>query len=368
MKQFIAFVRKEFQHVFRDPKTMLMLFGLPILQILLFGFALSNEIKNARIMIMDYSGDEATQAIIEKFRASDYFTIVQMSRGKEYLTSEFQKDNVKLTIVFPVNFRKNLLGHGQADIQLVADASDPNTATTLVQYASSIILAYQQNLNTPETQSMQINTQTKMIYNPQLSSAQTFVPGLIAVILLLVCVLMTSITIVREKEKGTMEVLLVSPVHPLIIVTAKAVPYLFLSLVNLAVILLLSVFLLDMSIEGSLLLLIGESVLLILTALSLGLLISTLTNSQETAMLIALMGMLLPTFMFTGFLFPLENMPVALQYFADVLPSRWFYVIAKSIMIKGLGFVAVWKETLILLGMTLILLTLSINLFKSRLT
>ncbi len=368
MKQFLAFIGKEFRHVFRDPKTMLMLFGLPIIQILLFGFALSNEIKNARIMVMDYSGDAATQVIIEKFRASDYFTIASFSRKKEDLATAFQKGNIKLALIFPGDFLKDLTRSSGADIQLIADASDPNTATTLVQYASRIIRDYQQQLNTPSVQTVRINMETKMIYNPGLSSSRNFVPGLIALILLLVCVLMTSVSIVREKEKGTMEVLLVSPVNPLTIVIAKAVPYLVLSLINLAVILILSVFLLNIPIAGSLLLLIGESVLLIITALSLGLLISTLTNTQETAMMIALMGMLLPTLIFTGFLFPLENMPIALQYFADIIPSRWYYVIAKSIMIKGLGFSAIWKETLILMGMTLFLLVLSIRLFKSRLT
>lgn len=368
MKRFNAFVRKEFYHVFRDPKTMLMLFGLPVIQILLFGFALSNEIKNAPLLVMDYSNDVATQQLIEKFRTSPYFSIVKTSTNREELESEFQKGHIQLALIIGDQFMENFTRSSSVEIQLIADASNPNTATNLVQYATGIIANFQAESNISYGNIPLIRTETRMIYNPELSSARNFVPGLIALILLLVCVLMSSVSIVREKEKGNMEVLLVSPVNPLTIVISKAVPYLILSLVNLGVILILSIFLLKIPIAGSLLLLIGESILLIITALSLGLLISTLTQSQETAMLISLMGMLLPTLLFTGFMFPLENMPIALQYFANLIPSRWFYVIANSIMIKGLGFESVWKETFILLGMTAGLLILSIRSFKSRLT
>lgn len=368
MKRFLAFIRKEFQHVLRDPKTMLILFGLPVIQILLFGFALSNEIKNAPMLIMDYSSDPLTTRLVEKFRASTYFDIVKYSTHKDDLESEFQKGHIQIALVIPEQFPTDLSPGEAADLQLIADASNPNTATSLVQFATGIIQDFQMESVPKPILTSNIRTETRMIYNPELSSARTFVPGLIALILLLVCVLMTSVSIVREKEKGNMEVLLVSPINPLTIVLAKAVPYLILSLVNLGIILMLSVFVLQIPIAGSLLLLIGESVLLIITALSLGLLISTITQSQETAMLIALMGMLLPTLLFTGFMFPLENMPIALQYVSNLIPSRWYYTIANDIMIKGLGFEAVWKETLILLGMTVILLFLSIRGFKSRLT
>jgi ABC-2 type transport system permease protein len=213
----------------------------------------------------------------------------------------------------------------------------------------------------------QIQTQVKMIYNPQLKGTTNFVPGVMALVLLLVCVLMTSVSIVKEKEMGTMEVLLVSPFQPFLVVVSKAVPYFVVSLINLVVILLLSVFLLEMPIKGSILLLFAESSLLILTALSLGLLVSTVTASQQAAMIISLLGMLLPTMIFTGFMFPLENMPKALQVIANIVPSKWYYIIVKSIMIKGLGFQAIWKETCILAGMTIFLMTVSIKRFKTRL-
>lgn len=367
MKQFRAFVRKEFYHVFRDRKTLLLLFGLPIVQIVLFGFALTNEIKNSKIVICDYARDNASMRIIQKFWASAYFDIEQSLLSHEQIEQAFKKGDTKLAIVFPQNFQYDLLHSGKAQVQIICDASDPNTGTTLTNYASNIIQDFQKELTPATPLPLQVQTQVRMIYNPQLKGTTNFVPGVMALVLLLVCVLMTSVSIVKEKEMGTMEVLLVSPFHPFLVVISKAVPYFVVSLINLVVILLLSVFLLDMPIKGSILLLFGESSLLILTALSLGLLVSTVTESQQAAMIVSLLGMLLPTMIFTGFMFPLENMPKPLQVIANIVPSKWYYVIVKSIMIKGLGFHAIWKETLILFCMMVFLMTLSIKRFKTRL-
>ena len=214
---------------------------------------------------------------------------------------------------------------------------------------------------------LRIVSEIRMLYNPELKGATNFVPGVMALVLMLICVMMTAVSVVKEKETGTMEVLLVSPFNPFLVIISKAIPYLFLSLINLTIILVLSVTLLDMPINGSILLLFGASTLLIITALSLGLLISNVTQSQQTAMLISMMGMMLPTMLFTGFMFPLENMPYPLQIIANAVPSKWYYIIVKSIMIKGLGFSAIWKETLILFGMTCFLLIVSIRKFKIRL-
>lgn len=366
MKQLFTFIQKEFKHVFRDQKTLLLLFGLPIVQIVLFGFALTNEIKDAGLIIADYSKDATTQEIIEKFRSNGSFTLREDLLGAEEIEQAFQQGKVKLAVVFPENFETVLMNERRARVQLIADATDPNTATTLINYANSIIQGYQQQLSASSAP-LSILIDTRNIYNPELKGTTNFVPGVMALVLLLICVLMTSVSIVKEKENGTMEILLVSPFNPFMVILAKAVPYFLLSIVNLAVILFLSIFLLDLPINGSVILLFAVSLLLIMTALALGLLISNTTNSQQAAMLISLMGMLLPTMMFTGFLFPLENMPVALQLIANVVPSKWYYIIVKDVMIKGLGFEAIWKETLILLGMTTFLLIVSIKKFKTRL-
>ncbi len=367
MKQFLAFVRKEFLHVFRDPKTLLLLFGMPIAQIVLFGFALSNEIKNTRIVVCDYAHDGATQNIITRLEASRYFEIEQALPGHTEIERAFQKGKIKLAVIFPAGFEQDLLHLNKAQVQIIADGSDPNTASTLTQYAGAILRDYQESLKRESAIPYKIDTETRMIYNPELKGVTNFVPGVMALVLVLICVLMTSVSIVREKERGTMEILLVSPFHPFLVLISKAVPYLVLSLFNLVIILLLSVHALDMPVKGSILLLFGESTLLVMTALSLGLLISNVTDSQQSAMMISLMGMLLPVMLFTGFMFPLENMPWPLQVISNIVPSKWYYIIVKAIMIKGLGLHAVWKETLILLGMTVFLQVLSLKRFKTRL-
>jgi ABC-2 type transport system permease protein len=368
MKQFLAFVKKEFYHVFRDRKTLLMLFGMPIAQILLFGFALTNEIKNSKIVVCDYAKDISSQRIIQQLEANSNFVIEKTLLNQKQIEESFKEGKIKLALVFPANLNEDLLHLKKAQVQIIADASDPNTANTLTGFVTTIIKGYQNELNNLNSIPYKIIPEIRMLYNPELKGATNFVPGVMALVLMLICVLMTSVSIVREKERGTMEILLVSPFNPFLVIISKAIPYLLLSLVNLCVILLLSVYLLGLPIHGSLLLLFAESTLLIITALSLGLLISNVTASQQSAMLLSLMGMLLPVLLFTGFMFPLENMPVPLQLIANLVPSKWYYIIVKSVMIKGLGFAAIWKETLILLAMTVFLLIVSFKKFKIRLS
>ncbi|MDA3883868.1 MAG: ABC transporter permease [Bacteroidales bacterium] len=368
MKQFLSFIKKEFYHVFRDKKTLLMLFGLPIIEIVLFGFALTNEIKNSKIVVCDYSQDEASQLLTQKIESNYNFTVEKNLLSHNEIENSFKQGDIKLAIVFPSNFQQSLFHENIAQIQIIADASDPNTAYTLTNYMKQIILDYQRSILPKGAIPMQIQSEMKMLYNPELKASINFVPGVMALILTLICVMMTSVSIVREKELGTMEILLVSPSNPIMIIIAKAIPYLVVSIINLIIILLLSVFLLDMPIHGSIILLFAESILLIITALSLGLLISNSTANQQSAMLISLMGMLLPTMMFTGFMFPIENMPIPLQVISNLVPAKWYYTIVKSIMVQGLGFAAIWKETLVLIGMTVFLLTVSIKKFKIRLS
>ncbi|WP_423149270.1 ABC transporter permease [Rubrolithibacter danxiaensis] len=367
MKQFLSFVKKEFYHIFRDPRTMLILLGMPIVQIIIFGFALTNEVKNSTIAVLDNAKDPGSQSLIQQLDASKYFQVTKYLQSYRQIDDEFKKGKIKLVVVLPEKFNKELHYSNKTAVQLIADASDPNVANTLTNYASAIILDYQNRVSGNDKLPYSINTEVRMLYNPQLKGAYSFVPGVMAMVLMLVCTMMTAITIVREKENGTMEVLLVSPVRPLKIILAKAVPYLLLSVVNIISILLLSVFVLDVPVNGSVILLITESILFTITTLSLGLLISSATDSQQTAMFISLTGMFLPTVMLSGFMFPVENMPLPLQILSNVVPAKWYYLIVKSVMIKGVGLEAVWKETLILAAMTVVLLLLSIKKFKIRL-
>lgn len=368
MKQFINFVKKEFAHVWRDKKTLLILFGMPVVQILIFGFALTNEVKNSKIVVMDQAKDPASQQLINRIAASRYFEIEKTAMDPAQVEAAFRTGKIRMAIVFPAGFNEALLHQHKAQVQVLADASDPNTASTLTNYVSAVIQDYQASQDQTSKVPYRVIPEVRMLYNPQLKGAHNFVPGVMALVLMLVCVMMTAISIVKEKETGTMEVLLVSPFKPILVILSKAVPYLILSLINVASILLLSVYILDLPVNGSVFLLFAESTLFIITCLSLGIFISVKTDSQQLAMLISLMGMFLPTVLFSGFMFPIENMPFPLRMISNLVPAKWFYIIVKSIMIKGLGFGAIWKETLVLAGITLILLTVSLKSFKIRLT
>jgi ABC-2 type transport system permease protein len=367
MKQLLVFVRKEFYHVLRDKKVLFILFGMPIAQVLLFGFALSSEVKNSRVAILDQSKDGASQQLTAKIEASRYFDLEKNLTTHQQVEAAFQEGKIKAAVVFPAHFREDLQRQNNPQVQLIIDATDINTGNLVNSYLSAIIADFQAEQNPLVQMPYRIGTEIRMLYNPQLKGAPNFVPGVMAMVMLLVCVMMTAIAIVKEKETGTMEVLLVSPMRPSLVIISKAIPYLVLSLVNLGAILLLSVFVLDVPVKGSLPLLLAVSTLFIITCLALGILISIQTSSQQVAMLISLMGMMLPTLMLSGFMFPIENMPAPLQVISNIIPAKWYYIIVKSIMIKGAGFAAIWKETMILLGITLVFFAISIKKFNIRL-
>jgi ABC-2 type transport system permease protein len=367
MKQLLAFIRKEFYHVFRDRRTLLILFGLPIVQIVLFGFALSSEVKNIGIAIQDNSHDVHSREIINRIKTSSYFQVGNAVINYKDIENRFKDGSIKCAVIFPANFGNDLFRKDGAKIQIIADASDPNTATIVTNYLTAIIKNYQQELNPNMQLSYQIVPQLRQLYNEEQNGSLNFIPGVIALIFMIVSTALTSVAVVREKELGTMEILLVSPFKPIMVLIAKAIPYLVLSLINFIIILLLSVFLLNIEIRGSLPLIFAESILFIITCLSLGLLISNVTDSQQTAMLLSMMGMMLPTLLLTGFMFPLENMPWIFQVISKVVPSKYYYAIIKAVMLKGLGFSYVWKETLILAGMSAVLLTIALKRFKIRL-
>lgn len=367
MKQLLVFIRKEFYHVFRDRRTLLIMFGLPLVQILLFGFALTSEVKNANILVIDHAKDYNSLQIKNKLRASTYFSIQEKNIPYNLIENEFRKGDIKVVVIFPENFGKDLIDVQKAQVQILADGTEPNTAKTLIQYVTNIIADYQRSINNTARMPMSIIPETRMLYNPEGNGSLNFVPGVLALILTIVCTALTSVAVVREKELGTMEILLVSPFKPVMVLIAKAIPYLVLSLLNFIFILFMSKYLLQVPILGSIPLIFFITLLFILASLSFGLLISNNTNSQQVALLISMMGMMLPTIIFTGFIFPLENMPLIFQWISHIIPARWYYICIKAVMLKGLGFSYIWKEALILLIMSVILLTISIKKFKIRL-
>ena len=352
MKQFISFIRKEFFHIFRDKRTMLILLAMPIILIILFGYAITTEIKCVPIAVFDQSRDEVSRKITEHLGASEYFDLYKMVDSEAEAQSLFKQGKIKLVVVFPPQYAST----ADADVQLLADATDPNEATQLTAYATTIIASAKAEIQG-----------NHLLYNPTMKGAYNFVPGVMGLILILICALMTSVGIVKEKEMGTMEVLLVSPMKPVYIILAKAIPYLLLSIVNVATILALSYFLLKVPIAGSLVLLVAVSILYALVSLCLGLLISTIADTQQAAMLISAMVLMLPVILLSGMVFPIENMPDILQWLSNIVPAKWYIIAVKDVMIKGLSAGAILKEIGILSFMVIFLVILSVKRFKTRL-
>lgn len=367
MKQFRAFVRKEFFHILRDRWTMIILLLLPVVMLILFGFMITTEVRNTRFAIYDPSRDPATQAIVNKLAASEYFIFDGYLEHPDQIDAVFRAGKVGLIVVFSTAFHQNMMHTGDAQVQLIADGSEPNNANTVVMYASSIVNDYLLSTMKEGRIPFRIQPEVKFLYNPALKGAYNFVPGVMGMILMLICAMMTSVSIAREKEMGTMEVLLVSPMKPAQIMISKVVPYFFLSLVNLTTVLLISVFVMRVPIQGSFALLIMVSLLFIFVSLTLGLLISTVVDKQMTALLISAMVLMLPVIMLSGLMFPVENMPRVLRWMSEVIPAKWYIIAVKRIMIEGLGLEAVRREILVLAGMALLLVTLSLKRFNYRL-
>lgn len=368
MGAFKGFVVKEFKQIYRDKRTLLILFGMPIIQMLLFGFAIRNEVENAKLMVLDASQDEVTRQIISKVDASNYFTVEGKIQRYDEIENLFQQGEIDEVIVFEADFARKLHRGEQPRINIITDASNPNLAQLIQQYSSSIIIDYQQSLGSGiEVKKGGVSTNVNMLFNPQLESVNLFVPGLIAVILMLISALMTSISITREKEMGNMEILLVSPLRPGQIIIGKVLPYLVLAFVNVLTVLALAEWVFEVPFRGSYMLFLLESLLFIFTALALGVFISTKSNDQQTAMMVSLAGLLLPTVLLSGFIFPISSMPAVLQWISNIIPARWFLVIVRSIMLKDSGLLFLWKETLILVVMTLGFIALSVKSFKVRL-
>ncbi len=351
MKLFLSFVIKEARHILRDRRTMLILFGMPVVLMLIFGFAITNDVKNVRTVVVTSRMDDDMRAAVERLSQSEYFTIVATvaTPAEAEQMIRHQKADMSITL-------GQKSSTGRPAWQIVVDGSDPNMAQQWTTYAQQVIA-------NPEFSFVN----TKMLYNPQMRSAYNFVPAIMGMLLMLVCAMMTSISIVREKERGTMEVLLVSPVKPLMVIIAKAVPYLVMAFVILITILLMGRFVLDVPLQGSLVWIVVVSLIYILLALSLGLLISNIANSQLMALLMSAMVLLMPIVMLSGMLFPIESMPTVLQWISAIVPHRYYIEAMRKLMIMGVGFDQVIAETAILLGMLVFLLTLSLATFKKRL-
>ena len=361
-----AFIVKEFRHILRDRQTLTVLLMMPLVQVILFGYALRSDVRNIRMAVVDPTPDHSTIDLRSRFLATSRFRVVATSASPDAIEPLFRGGKADLAIVFEPDFAAHLAGTEPAKLLIAVDASDPNTGTTYLNYTRAVIAAYQAELSA-QTHQVRIVAETRMRFNPTLESVNLFVPGLIALVLVLVSALMTAISLSREKERGTMEVLLVSPLRPRQIIVGKVLPYLVLAFANVITALLAAWAVFHVPFRGSVTLLLSESVLYTLVSLALGVVIAARTSSQRAAMLGALLGTLLPNTLLSGMIFPIASMPDWLAPFTYIVPARWFIVIARGIMLKGVGLAILWRETLTLSLMAVLLLAVAMRSFKPRL-
>lgn len=367
MRELFAIIRKEFIHIFRDKITFALVLAMPIMLVLLLGFTISSEIKNAKISILDQSKDTQSQKLISDITASGYFSVVSYPNTEAEIDQDFKNKQIKAAIIIPPRFEELLEVDKMAQIQIVNDVSDLNVASIINNYLRSIFMDFMDNYNDKVSQyTPQIGATIAMLYNPQLNSVYMFVPGIITLVMIIVTALMSSITLARENETNTMRMMLITPVKKIYIVIGKVIPYMIISFFSTIVILVMSVVIFKMPIEGSVVLLLFLCLVFLLVSASFGLLISSISKSQLDAMMITMMGLFLPTVLLSGFLFPLDNMPVVFQWAANVFPAKWFILAIKDVMLKGAAFSDIWFYVVVLVGMSVLMVVFSLSQIDKR--
>jgi ABC-2 type transport system permease protein len=364
MKKLRAFIVKELFHIFRDYRTMIILFGIPIAQILIFGFVITNEIKNVGVAVLDHSNDHLSTELRNKIFSSGYFHFEGFLENESQIEESFKTGRVKTVLIFAPGFSGTFTRDKYVPMQIIADASDPNTANLVINYTQAIVRDFIEEQISPMEMPLRIDPEVRMLYNEQLKGVYMFVPGAMTLILMLISAMMTSLSIAREKENGTMDMLIISPLKSWVVIIGKVAPYVLLSFINAVIIILMGFYIFGLPVQGSLFLLFAETLLFIVMALSLGILISSVSPNQIVAMLISMFALMLPTVLLSGFIFPIENMPGVLQGISYILPPRYFVTILKNIMLKGAGIEFVWKETLVIIMMTVIYISISIRKFS----
>jgi ABC-2 type transport system permease protein len=361
---FAGLLRKEARHILRDRRTLAVIVLMPIIQVILFGYAIRTDVEDIRLAIVDPEPDAVTLALRQRFAATGLFRIVAVDRSTVPLDRYFARGAANQAVVFERGFGGQVGGRGPGRLQIITDAAEPNTGSAMQNYAIAVVRRYETEMR---GQSPAVDLDVRMRFNPTRESANLFVPGLIAFVITIISALMTAISLSREKETGTMEVLLVSPLRPAQIIAGKVAPYLLVGLATVVLVIIEARLIFDVPLRGNVVLLLLEGVLFTITSLSLGILISARTPSQRVAMTAVLAGTMLPTIMLSGFIFPLESLPAPLRVIAAVIPARWFVEIARGIMLKGVGLAHLWQETLVLVGMTVVLLAASMRSFRVRL-
>ncbi|HUP47675.1 MAG TPA: ABC transporter permease [Thermoanaerobaculia bacterium] len=366
MNALLGLLRKETYHILRDRRTLAVILLLPVVQVIIFGYAIRTDVKSVRIAIVDPAPDHFTVAVRNRLPAGKVFETIAVLRSSDALEPLFQSGRAQAALLFEPGFAERV-GRGlPARVQIITDATEPNTGAAIQAYLLNVLRSMQRELGIGQ-QDVQIVPQARLRFNPTAESKNLFVPGLMAFVLTIISSLMTAITLTREKESGTMEALLVSPLRPWQIIVGKVTPYLVIGLVSIIGVLLAARVIFQVPLRGSVLLLLGAGMIFILVSLALGVLISARSATQRVAMTAALLGTMLPTMILSGFIFPIESMPEPLQWLSHVVPAKWFVLIARGIMLKGIGLEYLWQETLVLVIMAVFLLVASTRSFHERL-
>lgn len=368
MAQFVSFVRKEFLHIFRDRRSMLILLGMPVVLLLLFGYAVTTEVRNVRVAVLDHSRDEVTTRAYNCISSNEYMSLAMVTADRRDVDAAFRQGRIDVAVVFGSGFASDIRHFGTAQVQVLVDGTEPNQAAMRLQYVGQVLSAMRNDIVKGGVADAGFNIVpvTRMLYNPQQKSEYNFVPGVIGMLLMLVCVLMTSVSIVREKETGTMEVLLASPLSPACIIMSKLVPYFVISVFNVATVLLLARYVIGVPMAGSLWCFLGVTLLYALVSLTLGLFVSNLVRTQVAAMVVSML-FIIPTVYLSGLAFPLESMPKVLQYISAIVPARWFIDAARRLMIQGVEARYIMQDVVVMLVMEAVLLVVALKKFKVRL-
>lgn len=368
MAQFVSFVRKEFLHIFRDRRSMLILLGMPVVLLLLFGYAVTTEVRNVRVAVLDHSRDEVTTMAYDRISSNEYMSLAMVTANRRDVDAAFRQGRIDVAVVFGSGFASDIRHFGTAQVQVLVDGTEPNQAAMRLQYVGQVLSAMRNDIvkGGVACAGFNIVPVTRMLYNPQQKSEYNFVPGVIGMLLMLVCVLMTSVSIVREKETGTMEVLLASPLSPARIIMSKLVPYFVISVFNVATVLLLARYVIGVPMAGSLWCFLGVTLLYALVSLTLGLFVSNLVRTQVAAMVVSML-FIIPTVYLSGLAFPLESMPKVLQYISAFVPARWFIDAARRLMIQGIEARYILTDVWAMLAMEAVLLVVALKKFKVRL-
>lgn len=365
MKLLFTFIHKEMLHILRDVRTLIITLLMPVSLVILFGYVITNEIKDVQMAIYMPVYSQSARSLIDKFTSSGYFEEVKLISEEKDINSIMKEENVSMVLVFPSDFEKNRYNGIKNTVQIVVDASDMNTSQSIIGYSENILRNYLQEQNPVQSNYAPFSIEVKMMYNPSLKSVFMFLPGVLALIMLIVSAMMTAISIAREKELQTFRMLLVSPLKPMTIILGKVIPYSFLAVINTLVIIGLSVLIFKIPLACNLFLLTLICVLFIATSLALGVVIGMKSPNQQVAIMVSIIMLFLPTLMLSGFVFPIENMPVVLQWLSNIFPAKWFIILLRSVLIRGVGFLYIWSELLILFGMFMIFMFVSIRQLKS---